>query len=232
VTRSSNPDFTYTVGQLCLSAARELGAIGLGDSLDSSEEEEMVVRLNSMLAKWSLDAKLFREETATVTVGTTGQLTLDGDNSEIRDIRSVRHIQSATSHRPLAPWNRDQFFALPNRAQVSASPVAWYMSRKLGGNILYLWPVPSADVSVEVDYNRAFYFAEGPDQELDLPPEWHEAALYGLASRCAGIFNTVELDPSVVQRCDAQARSSYQAVLDTDRPDSYFFEYDSPVEVR
>lgn len=225
--RSTNPNWTQTVSQLCLSAARELGAIGLGDSLDSEEQEEMIIRLNSMLAKWSVDANLFREATEEVTVGTTGQLNL---GAEVRDIRSIRHVQSATNSRLLAVWNRDEFFALPNRAQPGANPVAAYFSKQLGGGILYLWPVPTADVTLEIDYNRTFYFAEGPTQELDVPAEWHEAVLYGLASRSAGIFDTVQLDPALVQRCDAQARVSYQEMLDADRPDSYYFQYDSPVE--
>jgi hypothetical protein len=75
-------------------------------------------------------------------------------------------------------------------------------------------------------------FAEGPEQELDIPPEWHEAVLYGLASRSAGIFGTTMLDPAKVSRCDTQAKTSYERMLDSDRPDSYYFEYDQPVEVR
>jgi hypothetical protein len=63
MTVSTNSDWTQTVGQICLSAAMELGAVGLGDSLEASEELEMTTRLNSMLAKWSIDANLFRETT-------------------------------------------------------------------------------------------------------------------------------------------------------------------------
>lgn len=229
MTVSTNPDWTQTVGQICLSAARELGAVGMGDSLEASEEAEMTIRLNSMLAKWSLDSNLFREASTTVTVGTTGILTLD---NSIRDIRSARHVQSATYKRTLAVWNRDEFYQLPNRAQTGASPMIAYLSKQIGGAVLNLWPVPTANVDIELDYNRSFYFAEGPEQELDIPPEWHEAVLYGLASRSVGIFGTTQLDPAKVQRCDNQAKASYERVLDSDRPDSYYFEYDHPVEVR
>jgi hypothetical protein len=226
---SGNPDWTQTVGQICLSAALELGAVGLGDSLESSEEAEMMTRLNSMMAKWAIEANLFREATATVTItGGTGAATLPSD---VRDVRSVRHVQSATYKRSLAPWNRDQWFALPNRAQAGL-PSVFYYSQRIGGDQLYLWPVPAANVDLELDYNRSFYFAEGPEQELDLPIEWHEAVIYGLASRCSGIFGSTMIDPGKVARCDQLAASSYQQMLDSDRPDSYYFEYDQPVEVR
>ena len=229
MTRSANPEWTQTVGQLCLSAARELGAVGLGDSLDSQELEEMIIRLNSMLGKWSEEMNQWRDESATITVpAATGAATLP---VEVSTIRSVRYIESATYKRPLAAWNRDQYFILPNRSQAGA-PTAYYHAQRMDGDAIYFWPVPAAEADFELDYSRGFYFAEGPEQELDIPRQWHEAALYGLASRCAGIFNTLELDPSLVQRCDAQARASYQTLLDADRPDSYYFEYDSPVEAR
>jgi hypothetical protein len=224
---SGNPDWVQTVGQLCLSAAYELGAVPMGDSLEDSEQEEMQTRLNSMMAKWSIEANLFREALATITLtGGTGAATLPSD---VRDIRSVRYVQSSTNKRTLAYWNRDQFLSLPNRATVG-TPTIFYYSQQTGGDQLYVWPVPAADVSLELDYSRAFYFAEGPDQEFDLPAEWHEAALYGLAARCANMFGAA--NPMVVQRVDAQARITFERMLDSDRPDSYFFEYDSPVEVR
>jgi hypothetical protein len=34
-----------------------------------------------------------------------------------------------------------------------------------------------------------------------------------------------------VARCDQQARTTYEQLLDSDRPDSYQFEYDSPVRL-
>jgi hypothetical protein len=228
--RSTNPDWSQTVGQICLSAALELGAVSMGDSLEASEELEMITRLNSMMAKWSIEANLFREATGTLTLlGGTGAGTLPID---VRDVRSVRHIVSSTAMRTLAPWNRDQFMALPNRTQTGQNPSIFYYAQQLGGDQLYVWPVPTADIDLELDYSRVFFFAEGPEQELDLPPEWHEAVLYGLAARSANIFGATRLDPGAVARIDAQAKATYEQMLDSDRPDSYFFEYDSPVEVR
>lgn len=229
---SGNTAWFQTIGQLEESAALELGAISMGDSLEASEEAEMTKRLNAMLAKWSIEANLFRDEVATVTItGGTGTAILSTD---VRDIRGVRHIQSATYKRPLMQWNRDDYFSLPNRAQAGATPLAYYLAKRNAdsGPLLYIWPVPAANVDLELDYSRAFYFAEDPTQTLDLPAEWHEAALYGLAARCAGIFGATKVDPASVQRIDAQARSEYERLLDSDRPDSYRFEYDSPVEAR
>ena len=225
---SANPNWTQTAGELCLSAAMELGAVGLGETLDSAEIAEMLTRLNSMLGVWSVDANLWREALATISLAAgTAAATLPAD---VRDIRAAWFIESADYKRQLAQWNRDEYLSLPNRAQTGL-PTVFYYSQQIGGDQIYLWPVPEADCTLELDYSRQFYFIEAPEQELDMPPEWHQAALYGLASRSAGIFGTTRLDPQAVARCDMQARASYQKLLDADRPDYYRFTYDSPVRV-
>jgi hypothetical protein len=226
---STNPDWFQTAGELCASAAYELGAVGMGDSLEDSEEAEMITRLNGMLAKWSTDMNMFRDVSATITIaGGVGAATLP---SEVQNIRSVRHNVSATYKRLMVQWNRDQYFGLPNRTQAGSSPIVYYVSPGVEGDVIYVWPVPATDTDFDIDYGRSFYFAEGPEQTLDLPKEWYEAALYGLAARSANIFGATRLDPNAVARVDTQSRVTYQALLDGDRPDSYYMYWDSPVEV-
>ncbi len=225
--QSTNTDWTLTFSELATSAATELGAIGMGDSLEASEEEEMRLRMNAMLAKWSTDANLWRDETATITIsGGAGAATLP---SEIRDIRGLRHIQSATYKRPLLEWARDDYLSLPNRAQ-AGTPTIYYFQPSIGGAVLRIWPVPATDQDFELDISRRFHQIEDPSQEVDIMPEWYEAALYGLAARCANIFGTTRVDPNTVQRVDAQAKAEYDRLLDSDRPNYYAFGYDSPVE--
>jgi hypothetical protein len=226
--RSTNPNWTQTAGQICHSAAFELGAVGMDDTLGDAEMQEMLKRLNSMLAKWSNEMNMWREtiETFPILAG-IGTVALP---AYVQTVRAARYVESSSYLRPLASWNRDQWQMLPNPVSVGP-PTIFYHETGLDGSILNIWPIPSSNQSLEVDYNRAFYFVESPDQELDIPPEWHEAVLYGLASRSAGIFGATAINPSAVGRCDQQARASYQELLDSDRPDSYVFEYDSPVRL-
>lgn len=226
---SGNTVYGYTAGQLMNSAACELGAVGMGDSLKSSEEAEMQRRLNGMLAKWSTDMNMFRETSGTLTItGATGAATLPND---VRGVRSVRHVISSTNKRPLAEWNRDEFYRLPNRT-TAGNPSAYFLASGVEAYQIYIWPVPALSITLELDYNRAFYIVEAPEQTIDLPPEWYEALLYGLAARSANIFGTTNIAPQTIARIDTQARDTYQKLLDGDRPDSYYFEYDSPVEAR
>lgn len=225
--QSTNTDWTLTFGQLARSAAVELGAIGMGDTLEASEEEEMRQRLNAMLAKWSTEGNLWRDETATVTIAAaTGAATLP---TEVRDIRGVRHIQSSTYKRPLLEWTRDDYLSLPNRTQ-AGTPTIYNFQPGVGGGVLRIWPVPATDQDFELDISRRFHMVEDSLQEVDILPEWYEAALYGLAARSANLFGSTNMNPNTVQRVDAQAKAEFDRMLDSDRPNYYAFGYDSPVE--
>lgn len=210
-----------TAGDACKSAAVELGAIGVADELEDSEREEMFRRFNSMLNSWAVEANLFREMTATLTItSATGAASLPSD---VRDVNSVRHIVSSTNKRLLTPWNRDQYMSLPNRATVG-NPTIYYYGQGAETDALRIWPVPAADITLELDYSRRAYSITASEETIDVPQEWHEAVWMGLASRCASMFGATRIDPATVQRVDGRAEYLYQRMLDADRPDSYFFE--------
>jgi hypothetical protein len=210
-----------TAADACKSAAVELGAIGTADSLEDSEQEEMVRRLNSMLNSWAVEANIFREMTATAVItGGTGAASLPAD---VGDVNAVRLVVSATNQRQLLPMNRSQYFQFPNRAQVG-TPTMYYYAQGAETDALRIWPVPAADVTLELDYSRRAYAVKAPEETIDVPQEWHETIYLNLASRCASMFGTTRVDPATVQRVDARGAQLYQRMLDADRPDSYFFE--------
>ena len=218
---SGDVTLELTFADAAKSAAVELGAIGTADDLEDSEREEMQRRANSMLKTWSVEANLFREETATVTItGGTGAATLP---AEVREVNSLRHVISATNHRPLARLNRDEYYAYPNRSTVG-NPSIFYVNKGTDALELRIWPVPAADIDLNMDYSRGAYAIGAPDETLDIPTEWHEAFILGLASRSASMFGTTRIDPQTVARIEGQANALYQRMLDADRPDSYYFE--------
>jgi hypothetical protein len=218
---SGDVTLELTFADAAKSAAVELGAIGTADDLEDSEREEMMRRGNNMLKTWSVEANLFREETATVTItGGTGAATLP---AEVREINSLRHVVSATNNRQLARLNRDEFYGYPNRATVG-NPTIFYVNKGPEALELRIWPIPADDIDLDLDYSRAAYAITAPEETLDIPVEWHEAFVLGLASRSASMFGTTRIDPGTVQRVEGQAQMLYQRMLDADRPDSYYFE--------
>lgn len=218
---SGETSFSRTAGDWIKSALVELGAISMGEEPELSEYNEAVVRLNGLLKFIAVKGAMYRDSTATLTVtGGTGAVTLP---ATVRDVSSVRHVISATNHRPLALWNRSQYYALPNRITVG-NPTIAFINKTVSGLELRLWPVPAADVSLHMDYSRAAEVVTAPDETLDIPEDWQDAFMLALAARCASMFGADRMDPAKVQRIEAQANSALTALFDADRPDSYYFE--------
>lgn len=218
---SGETTWERTAGDIIISALVELGAIPIGDEPEAAEYDEALHRLNGLLKFLATKGAMFRDATATLTVtGGTGAATLP---AEVRDVSSIRHAISSTNHRTLMPWNRSQYYAMPNRTTVG-NPSIYFINKTISGNELRLWPVPAADVALHVDYSRAVEIVTAPDETLDLPEDWADAVVLMLASRCASMFGASRIDPQTVSRIDAQAGQMLTALLDADRPDSYYFE--------
>lgn len=214
-------DWTQTAGDIVTRAMRQVTILSSGENPTDEEMDDGINELNGMLKTWQVEANLFRNATATLTIPAgTGAATLPTD---VRAINSARHVISATNERPLNLWNRDEWMALPNRATVGAYPTAFVLNKTIDGLELRIWPVPATDITVNLDYSRVAETVTAPNQTVDVPQDWTEAVVYNLASRIAGMFGASRTDPQAVQRVDARANALYQRLLDADRPDSYYF---------
>jgi hypothetical protein len=215
--------WSLTARDIVTQAMIELGALASGQEPEAAELNDCLVRLNGMLKSWQGKANLFREATGEVEIpaGSASGVLPAG----IRDISSVRQVMSATYERQLAPWQRSQYLSLPNKA-ASGNPTAYYLSRQAGGSVMHVWPVPANDITLKIDYSRVAETVTDASQTLDIMEEWQEAVYLGLAARIAGMFGTIRIDPNTVMDVKQRAEQLYQQLLDSDRPDSYFFEAD------
>lgn len=209
-----------TVLQVATMAMQEIGMCSSGEAPSADELTDIIPRLNGVLKSMSVRANLFREATTdAVVTGATGEKELP---QSVRDVSAVRLVVSATYERPLAPWNRAQYYAIPNRAAVG-SPNAYYIEKGIGGLTLYIWPVPADDVSLKVDHSRTAETVTAGSETLDIPQEWQQLIVKKLAVEIANLFITA-IDPIKLQKVAAEANELERQMLDADRPDSYTFE--------
>lgn len=208
--------WSLTARDICTAALQENGILALGREMRSAELAACLVRLNAMLKAMLPNGYL--EATATVTVPADDPSgTLDAD---VAEVLSVRRILTDATHRPLFRMERDRYFELPNMAQ-SGDPLGYYASEQVAGLTLYVWPVPTADTDLHVDYVRAVETVTDAGQTVDIPQKYQEAIYSNLAVRCAGIFG-VQSPPELVDR----ARRLELMMFDAERPRSYFMEPD------
>ena len=86
--------------------------------------------------------------------------------------------------------------------------------------------MPSTAATIALDYGRRIQTVTEVNETLDVPEEWQEAVVFGLAGRMANMFGSTKNDPSTVMRIDQRAESAYRRILDRDRPDHYSLEPD------
>jgi hypothetical protein len=176
MTTSGLTSWPLTAEEIVTQACYELGSHAAGEVPSGEEMDDAIVRLNAMLKSWQGEGNLFRETQATITL-------LAGVASQAlsEDIREVNNVWAVGSYnRIMAEWNRSEYLSIPSPT-TSGSPVAWYAAT---GTVLtlYVWPVPSVDTDFILDYSRKSYTVTDPSETVDLPEEWQEAMILGLAS--------------------------------------------------
>lgn len=219
MTTSGVTAWSLTAGEIVRAALGELAVLDPGSDPEASEQTDCLLRLNAMLKSWSLKGvSLYRETSSTIT--TTGAVASVTLSAAIRNISSARLVVSATNERQLWPFNRTDYFQIPNKT-AAGSPTTYYLDRQRDASVLYLWPVSATAATIKLDYDRIPETVTAATQTLDIREELQETVYANLAVRIAGIFGQTP-GPELV----ARALSLETQMLDSERPDFYTFEYD------
>lgn len=219
MTTSGVTAWSMTANDLIGAALKELAIIDPGTDPEADEAADCLVRLNAMLKSWQArGVTLFREQTISVTTTpATASVSLD---AKVRSIASARLVVSATYERPLWPWNRRDYFGIPNKT-AAGDPTMYYLDRQRDAAVLYLWPVPATAKTIKLDYDRIVDTVTELTQTLDIREEYQETVYANLAVRITGIFGQ-QAGTELLQR----AALLEQQMFDAERPDSYRFETD------
>lgn len=214
MTTSGITEWALTARDIVQTALEDNAIIAIGEEPEAAELEACIRRLNAMLKSWARGMHL--EETGTIAVpANTASGTLAPG---IETILSARLVVSATYERQLFKWARDNYLQLPNKAQ-SGEPTMYYEARGLGGVTIYLWPVPTTTKTLAISYIRVPETVTDASQTIDFPERYQEALYANLALRCTGVFGK-EPKPELIARAGRLERD----MLDSERPDSYYFE--------
>lgn len=177
--------------------------------------------LNMMLKSWQADGcNLWRLSDETVIVpANTDTITLD---PRVLDVMEVRFVGSATYQRTLARLEWGDYRSLPNKNAVGY-PTSYSLNKQRTSIDMSLWPVSNTAFSIVYSGARVIDdVTDDLNDELDLPQEWMETAVYGLASRMLDVMDVATTSPATAQRIQARADQLYQKLLDFDRVGSAF----------
>jgi hypothetical protein len=209
-----------TAGEIMTLAMQELGVIGAGETPQGEEYEAMLPRLNFMLKSWQArGCNLWRETDGTITItANTASGTL---SPRVIDVMAAR-VVNTPNQIPLQRWETGEYRQIPNKSQ-SGRPVAFYIDKQRDSVVMYVWPVPTTDTEINLDYARVIEDVTATTDNLDLPQAWIETAYMCLAARCAALFGATRIDPGTVGEVKQRAAMLETDMLDMDRPSSVMF---------
>jgi len=145
---------------------------------------------NMMFTRWSNQGVNLWQVAPYTQVLTQGTATYTVDPSVVVILDAYITVTngSVNTDRIILPISRTEYASYPNKSQ-QGFPTTYWFDRLLSPTIT-LWPVPDGN-EVSLTYYSVYRIQDanmnGTDQ-VDIPPIWLEAMVYGLAERLAMIW--------------------------------------------
>jgi len=204
-----------TVRDAIEDAYRLAGVVAEDEAMTADQAATGERALQRMLSSWQARGyNLFQYTRASVAATTSATYTLAFMPHRILNIRFKRDgIET-----PMEEITRNEYDSLPVKTS-RGLPTTWYLDRQRDSATVYVWPLLAAasGETLEISYERPTAEIVTLNDDLDLPDEWEEAAIYNLAVRLGHKNIPVPLD--VVRT----AREMLELALADDREGSVYF---------
>lgn len=203
-------------GDIIRDALRKIGVVAEDDPMSADQSSSGLRALNRFLRSiQNREPDLFL--VASDDVYLTTSASYEGIGCNPRKLTSARLVRGGVET-PMREITRQEYDDLPIKA-TTGLPSMWYYDRQRCGGTLYVWPVLAASdgTMVRITYERGIKDAADVGATVDMPSEWEEALVYGLADRLAD-DNGIDT-PKVT----ARAERELNLVLARDREGSLFF---------
>lgn len=218
---SGSTDFTETARGVVKDALVLVGVCQKDEDPDADDAALGLKHLNLMLKTWGADPEpklwLVTEGTQALS-DATASYTL----TSARKVLSVRRRVSGIDL-PMHRWSRQEYFDQPNKS-ATGYPVNYYFDPQRASRSLYVWPVPDATIAAAATlyytYLRVIEDADDLSNDLDVPQEWLEVIVYGLAARLSMPYKMHIADLNGAKRLEERAASLYAQLSAYDDEDS------------
>jgi hypothetical protein len=178
--------FNPSLGELTIYAYQLIGVRPtalLQEHIDSAR-----LATNMMFTRWSNQGvNLWQVDLVTVPL-VQGQATYTVDANTVVMLDAYIEYGSPAIDRIILPISRTEYSSYPNKQQ-QGFPTTFWFDRLLSPTVT-LWPVPNGQQAY-LKYYRVIRLQDANmngTQQVDVPPIWLEAMVYGLAERLAMIW--------------------------------------------
>ena len=213
---------TLTAQGVIRFAARQLGAVPVGESPSEAESMAMLADLNVMLKEWQADGvQVFRISDGSVPLQkNVYSYSLAVDNP-LR-IYEMRYRNSSGLDVPMTELTRTRYKQLPQKTSPGI-PLQYFADYQEAGTTLYVWGVPNWNItseSFQYSFVRRFQVCQYLTDGLDVEESWEATVGWNLAMRDIPAYGP---DEATAQRIERNATVLYQKAKDFNRPRSVQF---------
>lgn len=178
---------TYTAGQIATAALRKCGVTAVDRAATSDEMDAALVTFNAMLKALQIPSiTVWKLSTASIT------LTDDTESYSISarplELGVVNWRSTDGIDLPMLRLTRKEYYELPDK-DAAGTPTQFYYHRLQETGTLYVWPVQeTGSGTIEWEGQDEIDDITSTADTLDVPAEWYEAIIYGLAGRLCDDF--------------------------------------------
>lgn len=214
--------FNQNAREVITQALRVISVLPAGQAANADDAELARIHLNLMLKTWQADGcNLWREHEDTAVFATnTATVTLD---PRVIDVMEARLVLDNNYERALQRYGTGEYQALPIKT-ASGDPVIFNLVKNRASTQMRVWMVPTQSRTVKYTAARVVEDVADLGDDIDVPQEWLECVIYGLASRLLEPFEVSVNNPALATRVQARADSLYAVMRNADRPASVFFQ--------
>lgn len=188
MTTSGTYTFNPSLGELTIYAYQLIGV--RPTALLQEHMDVARTATNMMFTRWSNQGVNLWSMQFFTTALVQGQADYAVDSSVVVVLDAYISVGTApnATDRIILPISRTEYMSYPNKSQ-QGFPTTFWFNRQLSPSIT-LWPVPDGS-QTSMTYSTVVRLQDAElagNQQLDLPPVWLEAMVYGLAYRLAQIW--------------------------------------------
>lgn len=200
--------------EIITDAFRKIGVTAHDEELQAHDAATGLRALNRLLKAWQNHGHLeWTIETQSIALVFGAEQVLD----PVRPIRviSARIVRNGVEI-PMVSLTRDEYDRLPQKSTIG-TPTQYFYDRQREAARLYVWPTSANGETLNITYEREVEDQTDLDAIADVPGEWLEALVYGLAARLADDYRLER--QMVVQRAETELRLA----LSQDHRESIYF---------
>ena len=178
---------TYTAGAIANASLRKCGVVAVDRPATADEMDVAIVAFNAMLKAMQIPSiTVWKLKTGSITL--TDATTSYTISERPYDLGVVNWRNTSGLDLPMLKLTRKEYFELPDK-DAAGTPTQYYYHRQRETATLYAWPVQTTGSgTIEWEGQGEIDDITATTDTLDVPAEWYEAIIYGLADRLCDDF--------------------------------------------